>query len=113
MGLSSVAALATIERQGPLGPSRLAEWEGVQRPTATRIIAGLEDGGFIERADDPDDGRCSIISISAAGRAHLETIRGKKDAYLVERLAELPDEQLQTLEQAAAILDGVLEGERA
>src|ERR671924_1946745 len=59
---SQTAALATIERHGPLTPSELAELERVQRPTATRIVARLESEGLVERAADPGDGRSFIVS---------------------------------------------------
>src|SRR5688500_14616421 len=47
------AALATIERHGPLTPSGLAELERVQRPTATRIVARLSEQALVERTSDP------------------------------------------------------------
>ena len=62
---SQTAALATIERHGPLTPSELAERERVQRPTVTRVLARLEEAGLVERAADPGDRRCSLVSISA------------------------------------------------
>src|SRR5919199_6625492 len=65
---SLTAALSSIERHGPLTPSELAAHERVQRPTATRLLARLEDAGLIERAPDPTDRRSSLISASAAGR---------------------------------------------
>src|SRR5262245_62722574 len=40
---SQTAALATIDSNGPLTPSELASLERVQRPTATRIVARLEE----------------------------------------------------------------------
>jgi len=41
------AALATVERHGPLTPSELAARERIRRPTATRLLARLEDGGLV------------------------------------------------------------------
>ena len=38
LGPSQLAALATIERHGPLAPSELADHERVRRPTATRML---------------------------------------------------------------------------
>src|SRR5215213_10025812 len=64
LGPSQVAALATVERHGPLSPSELAEIERIKRPTATRIVRHLEDGGLLERVMDPQDGRASILSIT-------------------------------------------------
>src|SRR5919112_506992 len=61
------AALATVERHGPLTPSELAERERLKRPTATRTVARLEAEGLIERTPDPGDGRASIVSTTSAG----------------------------------------------
>ncbi|HET9199192.1 MAG TPA: MarR family transcriptional regulator, partial [Solirubrobacterales bacterium] len=54
---TSVAALATIERHGPLTPSEIAAIERVKRPTITRTLGCLEREGLIDRAPDPADGR--------------------------------------------------------
>src|ERR671931_2935394 len=66
---SLTAALSTVERHGPLTPSRLAEIERIQRPTVTRLLATLEKDGLVQRAADPEDGRVSIVSITREGRA--------------------------------------------
>src|ERR671929_457995 len=68
---SLVSALSSIDRHGPLTPSELAAHERVQRPTATRVLARLEDAGLVDRAPDPADRRSSLISASADGRALL------------------------------------------
>src|ERR687894_2913376 len=72
---SLTSALATIERHGPLTPSELAELERVQRPSATRIVSRLETEGLVDRAADPADGRSSLVSASAQGRALLRRLR--------------------------------------
>ena len=113
IGPSSVAALATIERLGPLTPSELADSERIKRPTATRIVARLEEEGLIERAADPEDGRSSLISATAAGSALLASLRERKDAYLARRLRELPERDQATLRRAAAILERMLEEDRS
>jgi len=108
---SLTAALATIERHGPLTPSGLAEIERVQRPTATRFLARLEEEGLVLRTTDPADGRVSLVNISAAGRTLLKKLRGRKNAYLARRLRELSDDEAADLERAAAILERLLEEE--
>jgi DNA-binding MarR family transcriptional regulator len=105
---SQTAALATIERHGPLTPSELAVRERIQRPTATRVIARLEEAGLVERTADPADGRSSLVSLSAEGRALLKKLRANKDAYLARRLEALDPEELAALERAADILERVL-----
>src|SRR3954463_1281390 len=88
------AALATIERHGPVSPSRLAELERIQRPTATRTVARLEERGLLVRTTDPADGRVSLVAASGAGRSLLKSVRGRKNAYLARRLRRLSDDEL-------------------
>ena len=112
LGPSQTAALATVQRHGPLTPSDLASIERVQRPTATRIVARLEDAGLVERVADPSDGRSFTVSITAEGRDLMNKLRTRKNAYLARRIRRLDDEDLATLDRAADILEDLLEGER-
>jgi DNA-binding MarR family transcriptional regulator len=106
---SQTVALATIEKHGPLTPSELAARERVARPSITRMLAFLEGSGLIVRAADPADRRSSLISVTPAGSALLETGRMRKDAYLARRLQLLPPEDLATLDRAADLLERLLE----
>ena len=110
---SQTSALATIERHGPLTPSELAELERVKRPSATRIVSRLEKEGLVDRAADPADGRSSLVSASRDGRALLRRLRTRKNAYLARRMRELPAEDVRTLQEAAEVLERLLEGERS
>lgn len=109
---SQTAALSTIERDGPLTPSELATIERVQRPTATRIIARLEEHGLVERTPDPADGRSFIVGTTPRGRALLLRLRTRKNAYLVRRLRGLNDEDVAVLARAAELLERLRDGER-
>jgi DNA-binding MarR family transcriptional regulator len=106
---SQTAALATIERHGPLTPSELAALESIQRPTATRIVARLEQAELVERAGDPADGRVSLVSATREGGLLLRKLRGRKNAYLARRLRGLDPDEVAALEQAADILERLLE----
>ena len=107
------AALATIARHGPLTPSALADAEGIQRPTATRVIARLEARGLVARRPDPTDGRVCHVEATAAGRTLLRRIRGRKNQYLARRLRTLDEHERATLAQAAELIERLLEPPRA
>jgi DNA-binding MarR family transcriptional regulator len=106
---SLAAALATVDKHGPLTPSELAERERVQRPTATRIVGRLADAGLVERTADPADGRVTLVSATPTGRALLRRLRQRKNAYLARRLRDLEPSEVATLDRAAEILERVLE----
>lgn len=106
---SLTAALSTIERNGPLTPSRLAELERVQRPTATRLVARLEQDGLVVRETDLTDRRVSHVRLSSEGARLLKRLRSRKNAYLAKRLRGLDEDDLATLERATEILERILE----
>jgi DNA-binding MarR family transcriptional regulator len=103
------AALNTIACHGPLTPSELAGREKIQRPTATRVLARLEEAGLIARTADPADRRSSLLALTETGDALLAASREKKDLYLAARLDRLSPEDLAVLDRAAGILERVLE----
>jgi DNA-binding MarR family transcriptional regulator len=110
---SQAAALSTIDRHGPLTPSELADRERIRRPTATRLIAILEDTGLVDRTRDPQDGRSFLVALSPTGRELLARVRTRKNAYLSRRLRELSPEDRATLDHASAILERLLEEDGA
>lgn len=113
-GLSptQTAVLATINRDGPLTPSELADLERVKRPTMTRTLACLEREGLIERTPAPADGRSSLVAVNNAGRERLARLRRRKSAYLARRLRNLDPDEVETLARAAELLDRMREDEQ-
>jgi len=103
------AALATIDRHGPLTPSELADRERIRRPTATRLVARLEADALVERTADPADGRSSLLAVTSAGKVLLGQLRTRKDAYLAQRLRSLDPDDRATLARASEILERLLE----
>src|SRR5437868_13682485 len=69
LSLGQWAALRTLDSHGPMTPSELAAHEKVQPPSITRIIAKLDEHGYVARAPDPTDGRQAVGSATAEGRA--------------------------------------------
>ncbi len=107
--LTQLAALATVDRHGSLTPGELAAHERVQPPSMTRVIASLEGLGLLERAPHPSDRRQVLVSMSKAGRSLLREDRRRRDAWLSQRLRELPADDVATLRSAVEILQGLAE----
>lgn len=108
---SLTSALATVDRHGPLTPSEIADRERIQRPTATRILARLEEAALLQRTRDPQDGRSSLVAVTPEGHELLQRIRTRKNAYLARRLDGVSAEDRAALQRAAEILERLLEEE--
>ncbi len=105
-GLSpaQASALGVVSRLGAPTLGELAEAEQVQPPTMTRLVAFMEDQGFVVRQVDPTDRRICRVQITVAGSALLEEIRSLKNAYLVERMGALGEDE-RSLDQLATLLE--------
>ncbi len=92
---------------GALTPRRLAEIERVSAPSMTRTVGGLADRGLVARSADPDDGRQVLVTLTPAGAAVLAATRSARDAWMIERIERLTDDELDVLAAAAGILTKV------
>src|SRR5579871_4877289 len=77
---TQLAALATVERSGPLRLGDLAAAEGIAPSTLTRIVSVLEDSGYVRRDADPKDARASTLAITPSGQEILEQLRASGTA---------------------------------
>jgi DNA-binding MarR family transcriptional regulator len=109
---SQLAALATVERHGPITLGDLAGHERVRPPTMTRIVAGLEDTALVRREIDPSDRRVARVTITPDGSRLLARSRNRKDAFLASLLGHLDADDLEVVERAVPILERLVEESR-
>ena len=102
---SQMSALAAIDTHGPITLGALAEHEGVAPPSITKVIAVLEDDGFVARTPDANDRRVNFVSTTPKGSDLVDESRRRKTAWLTGRLRELTSEQRQRLADALDVLD--------
>ena len=103
--LTQLSALSTLERHGPSSPGALAAHEKVQPPSMTRVLAVLEDLGLVVRTPHPTDGRQVLVAATDAAAAILREDRRRREAWLVDHLAELSGDERALLRRVAPILD--------
>jgi DNA-binding MarR family transcriptional regulator len=107
VGLSAthVAALATLERHGPLPLGELAALEKVAPPSMTRVVTRLTDLELVTRSSRPGDKRQVLVTITDQGRELLAADRRRRNEWLSARLTELPAEDLDALSRVIPVLD--------
>lgn len=106
---TQLAALATVESAGPMRLGDLAAIEGIAPSTLTRLVAALEESGYVQRCPDPADARATMLAIAAGGHAILERIRAESTAMLAQFLGELTPDQQATLAAALPVLEQLAE----
>lgn len=111
LGLSAarLSALSVVVFTGPLSVGKLAEAEQVRPPTMTRIVAGLEADGLVERRANPADGRRVTVQATAEGRRILDLGRQRRVASLASQIGSLGDRKLRVLDEASEILRQLLQ----
>ena len=66
---SEVFALAELTEAGPLSQQQLGERLGLEKSTTSRLAAGLERRGWLERVRDPANRRYYRLALTPAGAA--------------------------------------------
>jgi DNA-binding MarR family transcriptional regulator len=105
---SQWSALVTVEDNQPLRIGDLADREGVSAPTATRLVASLEDAGLLTRTTDPADRRTAYVALTVAAVDKLEWARGVRTASLAQRLSAMPEEDVRRLVELLPLLESFL-----
>ncbi|HMZ13438.1 MAG TPA: MarR family transcriptional regulator [Mycobacterium sp.] len=110
-GLSASAAfvLNRVRREGPMRLTSLAAKEGVSQPSMTQLIQRLERQDLVARLADPDDGRATLIGITARGEALLEERTRIRRERLAALLSTLSAEEVCTLQLSARVASPILD----
>jgi DNA-binding MarR family transcriptional regulator len=103
-----LSTLVTIELHGPLRLGELAQREAVTAPTMSRVLAALDERGAVDRRADPADARSTLVSVSAAGRETLSTVRSERTASMARRLDRLDTAQRTALVAALPALEALV-----
>ena len=102
---TQLAALATVERSGPMRLGDLAAAEGIAPSTLTRLVTALEESGYVRRHADPSDARASTLAITPRGRDTLERLRTQTTLELAASLRLLTLAQRSALAEALPVLE--------
>ncbi len=89
----AVRALA----DGPKRVSDVAAILGVKAPAASAMVDHLCADGLVERADDPDDRRVTIVSLTTAGRETFEQAEEQRRTLMRRYCSVLSEEDVRDL----------------
>jgi DNA-binding MarR family transcriptional regulator len=68
------AMLAALDEYGPSSQAELGRCTAIDRSDVAAAVNLMDERGFVRRSPDPADGRRNIVTLTAAGREHLEML---------------------------------------
>ena len=104
------SALSRLDRIGPTSASQLAKLERISPQSMGVTVGALEKRGLVLRKSDPDDGRRSILFLTAAGRELLYQRRSERSELLSQALAtHFSAAEVKALGRAALLIERLAE----
>lgn len=85
---SSYLMLAYLAEHGPTRSSAMAEIFAIDKGAISRQVQHLVDLGLVDRSQDPEDGRASLLSASDDARRRLADVAEHRRKWLDEQLGD-------------------------
>ena len=109
LSLTEAAVMARLATEGPATTADLARAESMKPQSMGTTIAALEEMGMVERKPHPSDGRQVNIELTAKGAAVRKTARDAKRTWLAQVIAQLDEQDRETLFKAGEIIKHLVE----
>jgi DNA-binding MarR family transcriptional regulator len=107
---SQIAVLRRLNSEGSATVSALARAEGMRPQSMGANIAALEAAGLVSGAPDPNDGRQTILSLTAACREKVKAGQTAREDWLYRTLqARLAPAEQDELARAVELLKRLVE----
>ena len=103
------AVMARLSREGAATTADLARAEGVKPQSMGTTVAGLEQRGLVERRPHATDGRQMNVQLTAKGEAVRKSAKDAKRTWLAQGMAQLTEEERETLFAAGEIIQRLVE----
>jgi 4'-phosphopantetheinyl transferase len=108
ISMAQLHILYTLQRNGEMPMSRLAELLNVSLSSATGLIDRIEERGFVERTRVPEDRRVVKIRVTPGGLRMLGEIDALSDDLLRDVLSRIGPSKLGGVAQAVTALRSAL-----
>jgi len=94
LSLVHLQVITTLEADGPLSMTRLAEAMDVSVASATGIVNRMEERGLVERRHDNADRRLVLVHVTRRGQRVFEVMERYRRDRFAKVLEHLTDEEL-------------------
>jgi len=106
---SSYLMLTWLNQHGAQRASAMAEAFGIDKGAISRQVQHLLDLGLVDRTPDPDDGRATLVSVTAVAAAQIAEVNDDRRRWLDDRLGDWPDHDLSEFVRMLASYNAALD----
>jgi len=107
---AELLTMGLLDQHGSMLPSALADLERISAQAISQIINRLVEAGVVDRTSDESDKRKVLITLTEAGKKHLDENRRIKEEWLVKAMDNLfSTEELALIEAFLPLLQRLAE----
>ena len=104
LGDAALEVLSRLHKHGPQTLTELSEHDHVAPASMSQSVNRLTTAGYVLRTRDPGDRRRVLLRVTPAGAELALAARGRRNAWLDERLRTLTPEEQGTIARACVLL---------
>jgi DNA-binding MarR family transcriptional regulator len=109
---TETAVLRRLAGEGPATTADLARAQGMRPQSMRTIIASLEEMGMVARKPHATDGRQVNLVLTAKGAAVAKSAGDAKRTWIAQTIAQLGEEERETLFAAGRIIKRLVEADQ-
>lgn len=104
LSMPQFSILMQLHHKGPCGMSEISERFDITAAAASQLTEKLVQGGYIERAEDPNDRRAKSIQLTPKGRELVEAGMTERYRWMDELVSKLSAEDKPKVVEALIVL---------
>jgi DNA-binding MarR family transcriptional regulator len=98
----------TLNFEGEMPISKLAETLGISHPTASHLVERLVQAGLVERVEHAADRRYTLARLTSPGTKMVQRLRQGRENHLQHWLVQLDEPDLAALRRGLETLNRVV-----
>ncbi|MCK6582306.1 MAG: MarR family transcriptional regulator [Anaerolineales bacterium] len=104
LSMPQFSILMQLHHKGPCGMSEISERFDITAAAASQLTDKLVQGGYIERAEDPNDRRAKSIQLTPKGKELVEAGMTERYRWMDELVSKLSAEDKPKVVEALKVL---------
>lgn len=107
--MAQLKVCITLNFEGPMPISKLADGLGISHPTASHLVERLVQAGFVERVEHFSDRRYTLARLTPQSQTMFQRLRQGRLDDLQYWLTQLDEQDLAALRQGLEALNRVVQ----